>query len=476
MYDNDLKMWNHIFSSEPAIDFKSAPFGVILPHNMIVGYELTKFYKGLVKVTNPSVVVVISPNHYENGDPDIQTCQNCSYETINGILPLQTDLIQKMVQDGIAAPFDNTFTKEHGIYNHAPYIRKFFPQAKLVPITLKWETTQEDTVKLSKWLSANLPEDSLVIGSVDFSHYIPLEAASFHDIASYSTIKNFDYGNMYDLEIDSPPSISTITHLMEERGFMDAQRFQHTNNQDYHAERVDSTTSHEFIAFFKGQKQPEKSLTIMSFGNIADSQSIKNNTDSGLKFYDNYRWNINAANPNTEINEYLRDIRGYEDRYLVGADFVVFDLPKNSCQLHEQNGLHISFCEFNQNGQIAEQFKTVQQQKTQGADYIYLLYRFNDLKFIKQDEEIARMFADHGVSIFIGRGLKTVIPVENYKNSIITYSLGDFITEPSVKKSDGEILEIALTPADQRTFTFPIQVVNGYPKLITQPLDPHFQK
>lgn len=459
IYDEDVLMWEHIFNYSPEVNFKGAPLGVILPHHMIVAPEIAKFYNGLTKVIDPEVIVIISPNHYQNGDDDLQTCQNCLYKTIDGELSLDKALINKMIQDGVAVANDETFIKEHGISNHSPFIKRFFPKAKMVPIVLKWETSQEETVVLSEWLLNNLPKNSLVIASVDFSHYLPLEAANFHDIASYATIKNFDYDNVYDLEIDSPPSISTIMHLMEDSGYLNVGRFKHTNNQDYRTISLDSTTSHQFIAFTKGQKQVEKSVTILSFGNIVAESA------NGLGFYDNYRWNIDSEDYGSEINPYLRDIRGDEDRFLVGADFVVFDLPETSCTVKQQNDLKISFCKFDQNENNEEQLRIIKKQKTDGADYVYLLYQFNNSELITKDKNDVKKLVNNGVDVFIGRGLKGLLPIEKIGNSIIAYSLGDFITPSTVKHSEGNILGIALSEEGVQTFLFPITVDNGYPKM-----------
>lgn len=470
MYEGDDKMWTKVFSAQPPIVFPDKPFGVILPHHMVVGDELTKFYKGLEKTIDPPVVVIISPNHYQNGENPVQTCLSCTYETIEGDVSLDSQLIEKIISDKIATAQGDTFIKEHGLYNHAPYIKKFFPKAKFIPIALKWEATLEETETLAKWLNENLPEDALVVASVDFSHYITAEAANFHDITSFATIKNFDYENIYNLEVDSPPSLSTITHLMQLRGYEKVQRFQHTNNQDYRTEPIDSTTSHQFIGFFKGEKQLEKSVTIFSVGNIKTpaAKPVSIPVSNGFfGFYDNYRWNISGHDPNLDGSLYLRDIRGQEDRFLVGANFIVFNLPINTCTIKVKNGLRISFCEFNQNGKISDQLDKIRSQKQFDVNYTYLLYTFSDENFTDEKKQLAQDFATAGVDLFVGRGLKDTLPIEELNGKILAYSLGDFIADPSVAYSSGIVLGVAFTPTGPEIFTFPIEINDGYPKVKT---------
>lgn len=473
IYDGDQKMWDHIFAQSNDLHFTSTPRGAILPHHMIVCPQITEFYKALAQKIDPSVVVILSPNHYQNGESDIQTCQTCVYQTINGPLAVDKTLSDKIIADGMAHPYDETFIKEHGIYNHAPFIKKFFPKAQVLPIVLKWQTTPEETLQLSQWLQANLPSDAFVIASVDFSHYIPVEAANFHDVASYATIKNFDFTNVFDLEIDSPPSISTIMHLMEAKGAEQVSRLIHTNNQDFHEGRIDSTTSHQFIAFYDGKKQSEKTLTVLAVGNI-DPPSSKNG------FYDSYRWNIHedlSIDPSAlGMKKYLRDIKGIEDRFLVGADFVVFDMAgeNNQCATSKQNEIAIAFCNFHE-GSAADQLDQIgliKKQKKIGADVVYVSYRFKNPELTTADKKIAHNFMNIGATIFIGKGIHLTQPIENDGTHLLAYSLGDFITASPAKNSSGIILGIVLRAQNSKititTTEFPIAITDAYPKRIPQ--------
>lgn len=450
---------------------------MILPHHMIVSSELSKTYQRLALTMQPKIIVLISPNHYQNGASNIQTCLTCEFQTIDGAQPLSAELTKKLIKENIAVNEPSTFIKEHGIYNHTPFIRHFFPQSTILPITLKWQTSEQETINLANWLNKNTPKGTLTIASVDFSHYIPLEHANFHDIASYATIKNFNYENIPDLEIDSPPSISAITHLMELRGYQDVQRLAHTNNQDFHAKPLEETTSHQFISFSKGPKQTEKTATIMATGAI-DEQARINNDGSPLNFYDNYRWSLDWGNDSTKadslaLNPYLRDIRHKEDRLLVGSDFLIFnlDIPVNTCIRRTQNGINLSFCRLNT---PTEQWATLlQTEKTSHkSDHTYISLESNGLSY-NQQVTLAKSLIDEGATIVIGKTQKKPSqkpsPIEHYKNGIIISSLGDFITTNSQQHAEGNILEITLTPTTIDAKLFSIDIIKGYPRLKSRP-------
>jgi AmmeMemoRadiSam system protein B len=438
-YPGDTDMWNHIFKVKEAYKFESSPLGVILPHHLIAADELAKFYTGLSQITQPKLVLVISPNHYENGKADIQTCQNCEFQTTNGPAEVDIKFIDSLIRDGIASFGDETFIKEHGIYNHAPFIKKFFPEAKIVPIVLKWKIPKEKAEALAEWLNKNLPADSLVLTSVDFSHYIPVEAADFHDWSAYATIKNFDYDNVYDLEIDSPSSIYTVLKLMEARGYQKAERFAHTNLQDYVSHR-ESTTSHHFFGFFKDGIDKVKSITIADLSSLAAA--------NGLSF--NKGWNDELG-----VFRFLKDLKGEEDRFLVGSDFMVFNLEDGKCRKEEQNSMKISFCKFNENeNNLAKELEQIKNEK-QNADIVYLLYQFkNGSNPNITQQSLAEKFADAGADIFVGKGLANVSPMKIYKKSLIFYSLEEL--------SIGTVV----TPESFKVYLFPLETINGYPKLL----------
>lgn len=443
-YPGDVEMWDHIFDVKEPYKFNDVPLGVILPHHLIVADELAKIYAGLSKVTHPKMIVVISPNHYQSGDGDIQTCKTCQFDTTKGVLKMDDDFAKGLVEAGVAAFGDETFVKEHGIYNHAPFVKKYFPDAEIVPIVLKWKISQEETEKLSEWLNEKLPNDALVVTSVDFSHYVPVEVADFHDWSSYATIKNFDYSNVYDLEIDSPSSIYAMLKLMDKRGYQKTERLAHTNLQDYVSHR-ESTTSHQFFAFYKGEVEKVQSITIQAWGDMF--------VNKGLGFSKGWF--------NLEGSEFLKDLRGQEDRFLVGTDYTAFDLDEG-CKEEMQNSVKVAFCKFTESDDLEQSVAKIHAEKY-GGYTVYLVYQFNVAgRFNAYQETLAEKFVDAGVDIFVGRGLKEIVPMKIYKSSLIFYSLDNLVGSDALSASLG----IVILPEKIYVYVFPLKFVNSYPVLL----------
>ncbi|MBT4917774.1 AmmeMemoRadiSam system protein B [Candidatus Peregrinibacteria bacterium] len=461
-FAGDERMWNNMLDSEEPFEFDTVPLAMIMPHHLVAGDVVAQMYASYDAIAEPSTVFIIGPNHYENGESDIQTCKSCVFKTTSGDLELNSDLVSSMVKDGVAKYQDDSFVKEHSIHSHVTYIRDYFPDAEVVPVILKWRTSGDSLDDLADWLVENVPEDALVVASVDFSHYAPLEIADFHDEASKATILNFDYNNVYDLEIDSPASIYTALNFLEKRGYMDAERFAKTNIQHYMTTHTEETTSHHFFAFFKGEKTPYKSASILSMGSLPD--------DNILSFMDSWRWDP-SYNETTDYTttKQLRDLRGMEDRHLQGADFYVFDMDDNVCRTENQNDMKIAFCKFVEGTYDEDELNETLDRIDNESDLVYLLFEWESGSWTSAKERYVKRLTDD-IDIFVGRGLDEIVPMHIYRNSLLFYSLGDFIVDNKLvsdlnSTSEGIMLGVTATEETFGVFIYPIDIINGYPVL-----------
>jgi MEMO1 family protein len=258
LYPEDSRMWEMLFNAPEAFEFEQAPLGVIMPHHLAVGEHISRFYQGMAEWKNPQTVYVVSPNHYDEGQAYIQTCGECVFGTAEGDLFLDIEVIERL---NVATVRDETFVKEHGIFAHSPFIKHFFPEAKIVPILLRSDISEEDIVLLSEWLDDNLRDEDLLIASIDFSHYKTIEEADKDDALTNVAIVNFDTKTLYDLyrgddeptPIDSPATANLILNLMEKRGYTEAVRLAKTNTQQFFETILEETTSHQFFTFYLPQ-------------------------------------------------------------------------------------------------------------------------------------------------------------------------------------------------------------------------------
>jgi Bacterial capsule synthesis protein PGA_cap/Memo-like protein len=73
------------------------------------------------------------------------------------------------------------FDKEHGIEALLPFVKHFFPNAKVVPIAASYASTRADWDRAVQELRQFTGDQTLVVQSTDYSHYLPLASAVSRD-------------------------------------------------------------------------------------------------------------------------------------------------------------------------------------------------------------------------------------------------------------------------------------------------------
>ena len=342
-YFEDASMWNHIYHGTDAffIPEAVAPKAIIIPHHDITTGNQNSFYKALSYKMQPSVIVVVAPDHFEMGQKLITMPENTTFMAPEGNLEVDADLISRIsgadrIKDVVSLQSDLWF-QEHGIFIHTPFLKHYFPQAKFVPILAKMLTTDqefESFEKLGQVLAEVLPEDALVVASVDFSHYqIPL-MTSFHDRVSQNTIQCMEDPRY--AEIDSPESIQVIFSYCKAKKADKPVLINRSSTYDYIPDEYVESTSHQYWCFYDDSldllteydyfsKVPE---TNQRYNESIDArnQTIliggSGKTEAGIRT--TWKWDrYNTATDPADI--LLRDVAGKEARFLYGFDAVIMD-------------------------------------------------------------------------------------------------------------------------------------------------------
>jgi AmmeMemoRadiSam system protein B len=163
-------------SSDTIIQRQSGDVAVIIPHHMIVSAKIDDLLGDLAKSYDFERIIILSPNHFNYGFRYIQTTNN-SLDSMRIDIPAVTGL-----NAGQSAIIENKdFQKEHGIMSEIPFIKKYWPAAQLIPITIKTATPEWRLKKLSEELSRLNNKKTLIIASLDFSHYCTEETARKND-------------------------------------------------------------------------------------------------------------------------------------------------------------------------------------------------------------------------------------------------------------------------------------------------------
>ena len=208
-------------------------FGGILPHHVTyAGPLIAGFFEGITH-QNIDTVILLSPNHHNAGNYNISTSEG-SWTTIFGNLDTDTHKISQLVHDKAAFISEDVFENEHGIYTITSFIKMSFPNAKIIPVVIKAYTSKKDCDALVHSISKLLNDQTIVITSADFSHYLTSEEADAHDKQSLAAIETFNTDSVYDLpdaaSVDAPESVYTLMKIMKLENATNAMLIANTNS------------------------------------------------------------------------------------------------------------------------------------------------------------------------------------------------------------------------------------------------------
>lgn len=348
-YYHDKGMWKHLYKSSPPFLMPETKLeSIIIPHHDITVAEQNSFYKGIAQRMSPTTIVVICPDHYEASKNFISVPDSIQFDSVDRKISLENNVIQKLLGSQIGEYMEvnnELWFKEHGVFVHTAFIGHYFPNAKIVPLALKPECRGDEFKifrQLAEALLQTLDDNSLVIASVDLSHYQIPRMTNLHDIKTLNTIANME--NPEHIEVDSPESLVCVMEYSKLKGCTIPVLFHQTSTFDYIPKEDVISTSHEYWGFYSAA---QKTFIDEYKKNVADTwqrysfidyQNTLNQTiiiggsgspGFGIRTFvdwDRYESSKNAGDINT------RKFAGEEARFLRGFDAYIFDCLSEEAQ------------------------------------------------------------------------------------------------------------------------------------------------
>jgi len=235
----------------------------VVPHHLLAKNLIEGFFSYIASQGNPETIVLLSPDHFQTG--------NISGKRLITINPqrekfynLEIDdlLIKDLKKENDLVFADSTVSLDHGITNLLDFIKKYFPKSKIVPFVIPTGISSEQSEQFAVSLDSLSSPKTIVIASVDFSHYLPVSAAKFHDVMSIRTLINFEKENFENLEVDSWQALYIARAFARLKGKESPEIIGYSNSNDFLKNKIlEETTSHFSLAF---KKEPQKSEETVS--------------------------------------------------------------------------------------------------------------------------------------------------------------------------------------------------------------------
>jgi len=498
----------------------------VIPHHLVAKSIIEKFFNELSKENYPQEIVLVGPDHFNAaavyGDKLITV--NASTTNLEN-LAIDNGLLNTSGGISNLAFSDYAIKNDHGIMNILPFIKQYFPNTKIIPFLIPANFSLDKTKNAVENLNKILPDNSFILASVDWSHYLPKNVADFHDEKSIRVFLNFEEENFSNIEVDCPQCLYISRYFAKLRNADNYIEIDHKNSQDFsNGEILDSTTSYFSILFSKQKTAPEISdypKTVLLLGDIMLDRAVKRLMDKNGLLYpiENIRNLLKGTDavvgnlegpvvvdpvytPDTSLkfnfgSEAL-DLLHYAKINLVSlANNHTLDKGKDgliqtkellgkrkinyfgdpiSCG--EENiykadgivllGLNKTFPVNCSQEQIITFVKNVRNENANNFIIVFIHWgeEYKPTSNAIQ-KELAHSMIDSGADLIVGSHPHIVEEIEQYKGKLIFYSLGNFVFDQYFSKETQEGLAIGLEITHKNALIrlFPLGINKSQPYL-----------
>lgn len=504
----------------------------VVPHHLLAKEIIKNFFEHIARQkVLPEIIILFCPDHSscsvlkkENSFISI----NCDEETVQmeGI-SVDIELLRTLAIDNQIEQDRGVMFSEFGIGNLLPYIKRYLPGSKIIPIIIPENISRKQVCQLVETIDKFAPPHTLLLASVDFSHYLPPQAARLHDTKSIRVLLNFEEEAFENIEVDSWQSLYAVRLFARLRGFEHTSTIGYANSVDFLPCDWDETTSYFSVVFQKGvmaESVQEETILLagdMMLGRGIEELSRENGiyypfqkivqllrgvdivfanlegliaenraeiSEDGFKFvfhpkmFEAVRWSrINllslANNHSTDLGkEGLGETKNWLQKYRI--HFIGNPMPgskdKRSSSFHGRESVFLAFNRvlpyIDYREEIIKEVKEARQSNPEKIIVVSIHWGKEYESISSQEQrELARHIITAGADIIAGHHPHVVQEVELVENRPVFYSLGNFVFDRQVfpKTDEGLLVGIA-TSADRLTFQlFPIKNKIGQPVLMS---------
>ncbi|MBU4227073.1 AmmeMemoRadiSam system protein B [bacterium] len=284
----------------------------VVPHHLLAEEIIEDFFCYISSQEKPKTIVILSPDHFQSGilmesNSFITIALDSNDKEFNN-LKIDTFLREKLFKENKMILNNSAVIAEHGVTVLLPYIKKYFPETNILPILIPTDITKEQVEQLVKKIDENTFLNTIVVASVDFSHYLPFPAADFHDTKSIRVLLNFEEENFKNIEVDCWQALYAARLFAKLRQKEAPHIIAHKNSVDFLNLGLEETTSYFSVVF--GEKKTEVNIsgstvegfnegvkTVLLVGDIMLARGVENLIKQNSIYY-----------PFQKISHFLRGI------------------------------------------------------------------------------------------------------------------------------------------------------------------------
>jgi AmmeMemoRadiSam system protein B len=143
------------------------------------------------------VVVLAGPSHYVAFD-GVAIYPEGAFATPLGNAEIDSPLAQALMAFPAIAPLPSAHQREHSLEMQLPFVRRLFPEARIVPLVMGFQTRDTITALALALAAACTSERILIVASTDLSHYCDAPTAQELDGRVAAHVAAFDAQGLLD--------------------------------------------------------------------------------------------------------------------------------------------------------------------------------------------------------------------------------------------------------------------------------------
>ncbi len=275
----------------------------VVPHHLLAKEIIQKFFKYISLKEKPKTIILLGPDHFNSAI----LCKKTSFITLNldvenfKNLKIDNTLLKKLIEKNDFCFSNFSIEREHAITNLLPYIKNHFPDTKILPILVPFDISKEKMNSLIEIINSKASPHTIVVASVDFSHYLPKNIAQFHDKKSIRVLLNFEKKDFENIEVDCWQCLYGARFFAKLQNKEKPKIIAYKNSADFlKNSNIDKTTSYFSVVFEKGEKKnlkEKKVKTLLFVGDIMLDRKVEYLMKKNSIFY-----------PFKKINHFLRGV------------------------------------------------------------------------------------------------------------------------------------------------------------------------
>ena len=205
--------------------------GLLLPHDWVGGAFITTSLRDLAASRKVTRVILVGPNHTNAGGAAVLS-SDLPWETPFGWAEADQGAVTALAARGLVRVEPDILTYEHSVAGIVPAVRRYLPEAKVIPLVLRGGLTASEVGRLADALAPLMDGGTVVVAAVDFSHGLPPSDAHQRDSETLALLRASDWAPLLrwgNEHLDSPASVAV---LMETMGRLGATRFELRGNSN----------------------------------------------------------------------------------------------------------------------------------------------------------------------------------------------------------------------------------------------------